>query len=169
MAIEALSKVGGLMAALVFLAGSLPGQTLGTILGTVTDDTGAVIPGVQVTIASEEQGTSVEVGTQGDGTYYLPNIRPGTYSIRMESEGFRSHVAPAKPSASAQRKKATRQTKDGKPLHSFRTLLADLNTIMRNACTTKGADSARQNEFDLDTLPNAEQQRALELLEAISP
>ena len=91
MPIKNLPSIGALVAALAFLAGNLPGQTLGTILGTVTDDTGAVIPGVQVTIANEDQGTSVEVGTQGDGTYYLPNIRPGTYSIRMESDGFRSH------------------------------------------------------------------------------
>ncbi len=67
-------------------------QTLGTILGTVTDDTGAVIPGVNVEVTNEEQGTSSEVSTQGDGTYYLPNVRPGSYAIRMESEGFRPHI-----------------------------------------------------------------------------
>ncbi len=74
------------------LAGPGLSQTLGTILGTVTDDTGAVIPGVQVEITHEEQGTSIVVGTQGDGTYYLPNVRPGTFSIRMETDGFRPHL-----------------------------------------------------------------------------
>ena len=74
------------------LADRAVSQTLGTILGTVTDNTGAVIPGVSVEITNEEQGTSSVVSTQGDGTYYLPSVRPGSYSIRMESDGFRLHV-----------------------------------------------------------------------------
>ena len=78
-------------AVLVLLSDRAPSQTLGTILGTASDDTGAVIPGVSVEITSEEQGTSNLVETQGDGTYYLPNLRPGTYAIRMESDGFRPH------------------------------------------------------------------------------
>ena len=73
------------------LAVNAPAQTLGTILGTATDNTGAVIPGVQVEITNEEQGTTSVVETQGDGTYYLPNVRPGSYAIRMESDGFRPH------------------------------------------------------------------------------
>ena len=73
------------------LAGPAPSQTLGTVLGTATDNTGAVIPGVKVEITNEEQGTSSVVETQGDGTYYLPNMRPGSYAIRMESDGFRPH------------------------------------------------------------------------------
>ena len=73
------------------LAVNAPAQTLGTILGTATDNTGAVIPGVKVEITNEDQGTTSVVETQGDGTYYLPNVRPGSYAIRMESEGFRPH------------------------------------------------------------------------------
>ena len=73
------------------LAGPALSQTLGTVLGTATDNTGAVIPGVKVEITNEEQGTSSVVETQGDGTYYLPNMRPGSYAIRMESDGFRPH------------------------------------------------------------------------------
>ncbi len=75
-----------------FLASPADSQTLGTILGTVTDDSGAVIPGVTVEITNEERGTASTVETQGDGTYYLPSVRPGTYSIRMESDGFRPRI-----------------------------------------------------------------------------
>ena len=78
-------------ALLPVLALNAPAQTLGTILGTATDNTGAVIPGVKVEITNEDQGTTSVVETQGDGTYYLPNVRPGSYAIRMESEGFRPH------------------------------------------------------------------------------
>jgi len=49
----------------------------------------------------------------------------------------RDPVAPAKPSRSVRRKKTTRLTADGFPVHSFDTLLADLATRCRNLCRTK--------------------------------
>ncbi len=91
MSLNTLSRPLVAAALLVSLASQAPSQTLGTILGTATDNTGAVIPGVQVEITHDAQGTSNMVETQGDGTYYLPNVSPGSYSIRMESDGFRIH------------------------------------------------------------------------------
>ena len=75
-----------------FSLGSASAQTLGTIIGAVTDDTGAVIPGVEVEITNEGQGTSSVVVTQSDGSYRLPSVQPGSYSIRIEVEGFRAHL-----------------------------------------------------------------------------
>ena len=49
-------------------------------------------------------------------------------------------------------------------MHSFRTLLADLATVTRNVCRTKGETDTRQTEFELDTLLSAERARVLELL-----
>jgi len=46
----------------------------------------------------------------------------------------RDPVAPAKPSAKTQRKKATQQTDDGLPVHSFETLVRELGTRCRNTC-----------------------------------
>ena len=43
-------------------------------------------------------------------------------------------MAPAKPSAKTQRKKATRQTDDELPVHSFETLIQELGTRCRNTC-----------------------------------
>ena len=77
---------------LSFSLGSAHAQTLGTIIGAVTDDTGAVIPGVDVEITNEGQGTSSVVTTQNDGSYRLPGVQPGSYSIRIEVEGFRAHL-----------------------------------------------------------------------------
>ena len=79
----------------------------------------------------------------------------------------RDPVAPAEPSASAKRQKATRRTTDGTPLHSFRTLLEDLATVTRNVCRTKGETDMRQTEFALETQLSAEQARAVELLKGI--
>ena len=91
MSLNTFSRLLLATAVLAALTSPAPSQTLGTILGTATDNTGAVIPGVQVEITNEDQGTSNMVETQGDGTYYLPGVLPGSYSIRMESDGFRPH------------------------------------------------------------------------------
>ena len=79
----------------------------------------------------------------------------------------RDPVAPAEPSASAKRQKATRRAEDGTPLHSFRTLLEDLANVTRNVCHAKGQEGSRQSEFELDTQPSKAQERAIELLKGI--
>jgi hypothetical protein len=72
-----------------------------------------------------------------------------------------SIVAPAKRSARAQRKDESKRTDDGLPVHSFRTLLADLATLAKNRVRTSGAKSA---EFYMLTRPTPLQQRAFDLL-----
>ncbi len=74
----------------------------------------------------------------------------------------RDPVAPAKPSASAKRKKAVRRTEDGLPVHSFTTLMAELATRCRNRCRLK-ADPQSPVIYQ-DTDPTALQARALELI-----
>lgn len=53
----------------------------------------------------------------------------------------RDPVAPAEPSASAKRKKATHRTAEGSPVHSFRTLLAELATRSRHTCVPAGGSA----------------------------
>ena len=95
--------------------------------------------------------------------------RPLLYADDELAERARTRdpVAPAEPSASAQRQKATRRAADGTPLHSFRTLLEDLARVVRNDCRAKGEQGPQPCEFELDTQLNAEQARALELLKGI--
>ena len=78
----------------------------------------------------------------------------------------RHPVSPATRSSSADRKAATKQTADGSDCHSFRTLLMELGTIVRNQCRRLGASSSEPT-FALDTTPNATQQRALERISRI--
>ena len=78
-------------------------------------------------------------------------------------------VTSAEPSASARRKKATRQTADGTALHSFRTLLADLAGVTRNFCRTKSPEGSRQSEFELAAQLSTAQEHAMELLQGIRP
>lgn len=70
-----------------------------------------------------------------------------------------SIVAPAQRSTSAQQKAASKQTADGLPVQSFRTLLADLATLTRNRVRMG------QHTFDMLATPTAVQERAFELLQ----
>ena len=68
------------------------GQTTGTgtIDGTVTDSTGAVIAGAKVTATRVATDISRSTKTNSDGFYVLPALRAGTYEILAESAGFAS-------------------------------------------------------------------------------
>ncbi len=84
----------------------------------------------------------------------------------QEAKMHRDPVAPAKRSASARRKAATKRLADGhSAVHSFRTLLASLSSIVRNRCQATGTDAPA---FELVTTPEPEQRRALDLIETIS-
>ena len=61
----------------------------GTINGTVTDATGAVIPGAQITIVNAETGVAINTETGINGTYLGLNVPPGEYNIAAEAEGFK--------------------------------------------------------------------------------
>ena len=75
-------------------AASLPAQTFrGTILGTVTDPSGAVVAGAKVT--AKNTGTGLERATQtsGDGSYSIPELPIGTYNVTVSQQGFQTFVA----------------------------------------------------------------------------
>ena len=72
-----------------------------------------------------------------------------------------SVVAGAKPSASARKKAASKHSPDGLPVHSFRTLLADLGTIVKQRVQPSAAGSP---PFDLVTRPTPQQEKVLALL-----
>lgn len=61
----------------------------GRITGTVTDQTGAVIPGVTVTATNIAQGTQTKVIADGKGTYTFPSLLVGRYDLKLEASGFR--------------------------------------------------------------------------------
>ncbi len=61
-----------------------------TIVGTVTDLTGAVVPSAVVTLTNLERGTSRTTVTNGDGQYVVPSLSIGHYNVRAESKGFKS-------------------------------------------------------------------------------
>src|ERR687896_709831 len=62
--------------------------TTGSINGKVTDASGAVLPGVTVTIASPAMQGIRTASTSDDGTYRFPAVPPGDYRITYELAGF---------------------------------------------------------------------------------
>ena len=66
-------------------------QTTGTLAGTVRDSSGAVLPGVMITISGRSlQRQSASVVSGEDGTYRIPLLPPGVYSVSAELSGFTS-------------------------------------------------------------------------------
>jgi transposase len=84
------------------------------------------------------------------------------------AKATRDPVAPAKRSASAQRKAEAKHTDDKQPVHSFATLMAEMATVVRNTCRTPSA-GADAPTFEVLTTATAHQQRAMALIQAIQP
>src|SRR5271165_1999576 len=73
---------------------SLSAQTFrGTILGTVTDPSGAVVSGAKVVVKNTGTGLQRETETSADGSYSLPELPIGTYSVTVTQTGFQTFVA----------------------------------------------------------------------------
>jgi hypothetical protein len=64
----------------------------GTILGTVKDQSGGVLPGATVVITHEGQAITLSTVTREDGTYTFTPIRTGGYAIEVEFPGFKKGV-----------------------------------------------------------------------------
>jgi hypothetical protein len=84
----------GILAAALLFGPAASAQTVyGTILGTVTDSTGAAHPGVEITITNLDTNISIEVTSNEVGNYLAPNLVPGRYRVSAERAGFKTFVA----------------------------------------------------------------------------
>ena len=76
----------------------LVGQTFrGTILGTVTDPSGAVVAGATVKVKNLGTGLERTTVTSADGSYSVPELPIGSYSVTVTQTGFKTFVATAVP------------------------------------------------------------------------
>jgi hypothetical protein len=64
----------------------------GTITGTVTDPTGAVVPKTRITVVNEATNAVRNAETNGDGDYTVALLPPGRYRVTAESTGFRKSI-----------------------------------------------------------------------------
>ncbi|HKF56442.1 MAG TPA: carboxypeptidase-like regulatory domain-containing protein, partial [Blastocatellia bacterium] len=78
---------------LTSFAGAARAQAVyGSISGTVTDPSGAVVGGVTVTITSIQRGTVDKVITNDSGLYVRERLLPGDYEVKIEAQGFKQKV-----------------------------------------------------------------------------
>src|ERR1041385_6670308 len=78
-----------LLIAIFVLSSSLFAQSnRGTVTGTVSDSTGALIPGVEVVLTNTETGAKSDTVTTGTGNYTLLQLPVGTYTLTVEKTGF---------------------------------------------------------------------------------
>jgi carboxypeptidase family protein/TonB-dependent receptor-like protein len=74
--------------AIVFAMTSF-GQTFGEITGSVTDASGAAIPGAEVSVTNAAAGVTRTVQTNESGNYSVPFLTPGPYDLTAKSDGFK--------------------------------------------------------------------------------
>lgn len=92
--------VGAILLSAIFAIAVVPSATAqttistGSIQGTVTDPTAAVVPGAQVTITSKDTGQTVILTTTSTGTYNSGPLHPGNYLVRVQAPNFKTTELP---------------------------------------------------------------------------
>jgi hypothetical protein len=82
------------------------GQETASVVGTVTDASGAVIPGATATLTNLGTGIVQTATTNGTGDYNFPLLQVGTYSVKIEAKGFKTYTVPSIPLSGGDRFRA---------------------------------------------------------------
>ena len=83
-----------LAAAFFLLAAAAAAQvTTATLYGTVRDPNGSVLPGATVTVTQSETGAMRTTVTNSAGEFALTALPVGTYVVKIELQGFKTHVS----------------------------------------------------------------------------
>lgn len=85
------TRLGILGLTFLLVAGVVWASTVGSISGTVTDQTGAVIPGASVVAHNSETGIDSSTVTNSAGFYSFPSLPVGRYDVRITAKGFREY------------------------------------------------------------------------------
>ena len=85
-----LSRIASFCIFALITAGAAFGQAgaTGTILGTITDSTGAVLPNVKVSVTNTATNAVFETQTSSAGDFNAPSLNPGTYTVSAQVPGF---------------------------------------------------------------------------------
>src|SRR5207245_9433286 len=89
MKVRAFSVVVCLIA---FVPAGLAQTDRGTLTGTVSDPSGAVIPGVAIEAKNAQTGATYQAGSSETGNYTLAQLPAGTYEVSVTLPGFRKFV-----------------------------------------------------------------------------
>lgn len=81
-------------------------DTAATILGTVTDPSGATVAGADVTVLNVATNIAINTKSNDAGAYAVPNLLPGTYNITIKLQGFQTISVPNVVVAAGDRRRA---------------------------------------------------------------
>jgi outer membrane receptor protein involved in Fe transport len=79
-----------LLTGIVGTDGAQAQTSYGSIIGSVTDQSGAVVPGAQVSLKNTSTNATQTATTSASGTYSFVNLNPGSYSVTVSKTGFQS-------------------------------------------------------------------------------
>lgn len=82
------------LAALMAAPAAIAQEVRGTILGRVTDSTGAVVPGASVKVTNINTSVAVNVSSNDQGNYQVPYLLVGQYKVDVEAKGFKKYSHP---------------------------------------------------------------------------
>src|SRR5262245_19379818 len=87
-----LSMVAQLLLVICLSAPGYAQTKRSTITGTVTDETGGIVAGAQITIKEIDKGLTYGVTTNSEGGYVVPGLFPGRYRVEAENKGFQKTI-----------------------------------------------------------------------------
>src|SRR5215469_8845048 len=93
-AMKALSKLAASLLLLLCCPSLFSQTTTGRVMGSVHDQSGAIMPGATIVITDVQRGVTRTVTTDQAGEYVAPDLAPGIYEARVAAKGFRSVERP---------------------------------------------------------------------------
>ncbi len=128
----------------ILLAGALFAQTnRGGISGTITDSSGAVIPGATVTVTNIGTNKAAQFTTSPEGAYNISSLEPVTYRIVVEAPGFKKSVVESVKVDTATTATVNVTLQPG-PVETQVTVIADAPVINTASATTSQTITERQ-------------------------
>src|SRR5215475_7747214 len=121
----------------LFSASAWPQTQLASVLGTITDASGAVVSGAHVTFLNKSTGLKRDASTDLNGQYRVTGLPTGSYSARVEKEGFQTQVREELPLTSASEFILNLSLTVG-DLKQEVTVRADIPTIDNSTSTVSG-------------------------------
>src|SRR5947209_13973966 len=99
---RARNLLAGLLLAMSATLAFAQGGAYGTILGTVTDNSGAVVANAGVEVTNTATNVTNHVQTTSSGDYTVPYLQPGTYRVTVQAAGFQKSITDGAPLVVAQ-------------------------------------------------------------------